>query len=76
MFLKYVRELRNSFSVLEQIHVYRALSTCRDNYQVSKIIFFAIRKRSPNYSTLYIALDNAAKTVLKEGMKTCIVTFD
>lgn len=27
-------------------------------------------------STLYTALDNAAKIVMKEGMKTCIVTFD
>lgn len=29
-----------------------------------------------DYSTLYTALDNAARIVLKEGMKTCIITFD
>ncbi|XP_052758830.1 uncharacterized protein LOC128202453 [Galleria mellonella] len=47
------------------------------NYKVSKINFLPFINGPPSdYNTLFTALNNAAAIVSKEGMKTCIVTFD
>jgi len=52
---------------------------CADktNYEVSKIIFLPFINGQPSdYSTLFTALKNAAVIISKEGINTCIVTFD
>ncbi|XP_046409257.1 uncharacterized protein LOC124174204 [Ischnura elegans] len=50
---------------------------CRNNYEVSKINFLPFINAPPSdYNTLYTALETASRLILKEGMKTCFITFD
>lgn len=73
MYFKYVKE--NEF--LGWNGFMSMMAGCRKDYQVSLVNLLPFINASPsNYSTLYTALENAAKIVVKDGMKTLIVTFD
>lgn len=73
MFFKYIND--NNF--LGWNGFMSMICSCRENYEVSKINFLPFINASPSdYNTLYTALVTASQIVLKEGMKTCIITFD
>lgn len=73
MFCKYV----NNNNFLGWNGFMSMICSCRNNYQISKINFLPFINASPSdYNTLYTALVTASQIVLKEGMKTCIITFD
>lgn len=73
MYLKYVRDNDfigwNGFMTL--------ITGSRTDYAVSLVNFLPFVNAAPSdYSTLYTILKCASEMASKEGMKTCIITFD
>lgn len=73
MYFKFVRD--NDFMCWNGFMT--MITGSRVDYSVSLINFLPFINASPSdYSTLYTILKCASELALKEGMKTCIITFD
>lgn len=72
MFLKYERE-----NIFLGWNGFMSMLTNMCHYELLVINFLPFINDSPsNYNTLYTCLKYASELILKEGMKTCIITFD